>query len=189
MVEFAAPPPGARPADVRDASATWMPDMKFQFGDLPAHAEPPADAKQMVEFTAAVGAVQELLDGTVLGTIIVRIAGRSWEKWVLTDEMPASLTEMVRWIASHRLPPADGVAVAQIAVRPQDDPPVPGMQVVAERGGMFVQTWAPIEFPEGSGGKKVIPTIHWWPAHPVQREHQWLDVPPTVELFEPEAIA
>jgi hypothetical protein len=188
LLEMAAPPPGARPADIREASATWMPDMKFQFGDLPPHAPLPADAKEMVELTAALGAVNELLEGQIMGTVVVRIASRSWEKWVLTDDMPAGLTEMVRWIASHRLPPADGVAIAQIAVRPQDDPPVPGMQVVGERAGMFVQTWAPITFPEGPAGKKVIPTIHWWPARPVEPAHQWLGVPPKIVLIEPEAI-
>lgn len=188
LVELAAPPPGARPAEVREASATWMPDMKFQFGDLPPDRRPPADAKQMVELAAAVGAVKELLEGTVMGTVVVRIAGRSWEKWVLTDDMPASLTEMVRWLATHRQPPADGVAVAQIAIRQQDNPPLPGMQVVAERAGMVVETWAPIEFTEGPAGTKLIPTIHWWPARPVEAQFQWLGVPPTVVLIEPEAI-
>jgi hypothetical protein len=189
LVELAAPPPGARPAVVRDASDTWAPDIKFCFGELPPEANPPTDAKQMVELAAALGSVDGLLTGKLQGTVVVRIAGRSWEQFVLSGEMPASMLEMIRWIASNRLPAADGVALAQIAIRPQDKPPVPGMQVIGELGGRVVETWAPLEFPEGPRGKKVIPQIHWWPAKPVEARLQWLGVASKVELQHPGEIS
>ncbi|MEQ1505574.1 MAG: hypothetical protein ABMB14_25295 [Myxococcota bacterium] len=185
LIEVAAPPPGSRAADVRDAADTWMPDIRFAFGEVPPTAPIPTDAKLMVEFAAALGAVDELLSGKLQGAIVVRIAGRSWEQWVLGDDLPADIHEMIRWIANHRLPAADGVALAQIAVRPSDEPPVAGMQVIGEMGGMFVETWAPIVFSEGPAGPKQIPTIHWWPARPCQREVQWLGVPSKAQLVEP----
>ena len=189
LVQVAAPPPGGRPAGIRDASDTWQPDIKFAFGDLPDHAQPPVDAKQMVELTAALGVVNELLAGKVQGTVVVRIAGRSWEPWVLGDDMPAPMIEMVRWIANHRLPAAEGVALAQIAVRPQDTPPVPGVQVIGEKDGLFVETWAPIEFPEGPDAKKVVPVVHWWPARPAPETHRWIGITSTAELNEGGAMS
>lgn len=182
--EVAAPPPSARAAQVLDASDTWAPDVRFAFGEVPPESPLPTDAKQMVEFAAALGAVNELLTGKLTGSIVVRIAGRAWEQWVLGDDLPADITEMIRWIANHRLPPADGVALVQIAVRPADEPPVVGMQVIAELGGMCVETWAPIAFPEGPAGPKQIPLIHWWPAFPVQPSGQWLGVTSKAPLFE-----
>ena len=152
VTAIAAPPPGGRPAAIAEPSDIWEPDIKFAFGELPAHVEPPKDAKQMVELTAALGVVNELLTDRHQGTVVVRVAGRSWEQFVLGGDMPGPLLEMVRWIANHRLPAADGVAVAMIAIRPQDQPQVPGVQVIGEKDGQFVETWAPIEFPEGPKG-------------------------------------
>jgi hypothetical protein len=185
--EIAAPPPGARSAETLPASALWQPDIRFAFGEVPEGKPLPTDAKQMVELAAALGSVRELLAGELQGSLVIRLQGRCWEKWVLCGEMPASLEEMIRWIANHRLPPADGVALVQIAVQPGDDPPVLGVQAIGEYGGMFVETWAPIEFPEGPAGPKHVPLVHWRAARPVAPEGQWLGVPSTAELLEPEA--
>jgi hypothetical protein len=181
--EIAAPPPGSRPATVLDADDTWMPDIRFTF--VAAGLPIPADAKEMVDFTVALGTVNELLAGTLQGTVVVRIVGRSWEKWVLGDELPAGIHEMVRWIANHRLPAAEGVALAQIAVRPSDRPPVPGLQLIAEHSGMFVETWAPIVFPAGPTGPKQTPAVNWWPPRLVQPATRWLGVASTAQLVEP----
>ncbi len=182
LIEFAAPPPGGRPARVLDASDTWSPDMKFAFGELPPEAPLPTDARMMVELTAALGAVGELLSGEMKGTIVVRIAGREWEQWVLGSDLPASLTEIIRWIASHRLPPAEGVALAHIAIRSQDDPPVLGVQVIGQFGDQVVEAWAPIE--DAEDGTRTVPVVHWWNARTVDDAHRWIGVPSTAELIE-----
>lgn len=177
--EIAAPPPGVRAAAIADASDTWQPDIKFAFGDLPEGTPAPVDAREMVELAAAL-AVPDLLNGKLTGTVVVRITGRGWEQWVLGDDMPCPLVEMVRWIANHRLPAAEGVAVAQLAIRPGDDPPIPGVQVIAEYDSSFVETWAPIEF----GETRSIPLIHWWPARPVVDANRWIGVESKANLEE-----
>lgn len=182
--EIAAPPPGSQQAEILDASDTWQPDIKFTFGEVPEGKPIPTNAKQMVEFAAAL-AVNDLLTGKLTGTLVVRIVGRSWELWVLGDDMPASVHEMIRWIANHRLPAAEGVALAQLAVLPHDEPPVPGMQIVGEYGEMLVETWAPVVFPEGPGGPRTVPVVHWRSPRPVSPEGRWLGVPSKAELIEP----
>jgi len=172
----AAPPPGSRPAGIRDASDTWQPDIRFAFGDLPDTQQPPVDAKGMVELVTSLGVVSELLTGAVVGTVVVRITGRSWEQWVLGDDMPAPLVEMIRWIANHRLPAAEAVALALVAIKPQDTPPVPGIQMAAEKDGLFVQTWSPMVFPDGPSGRKEVPLTEWWPARAVPQAQRWIGV-------------
>lgn len=172
--DFAMPRPGGRPAEIRDAAKRWMPDIRYRFGELAG--DPPADAKGMIELTGGLGVVMGLLSGDLQGVVVVRIAERSWEVFELSGDLPAPLLEMVRWIANHRLPMADGVAIAQIAVRPQDQPPLPGVQVIGELGGLFVETWAPVRFPEGPKGKKVVEQIQWWEARPVPDNKRWIGV-------------
>lgn len=158
-----------------------MPDMKFAFGDLPPQVDPPKDAKQMVEMAASLAA-KDLLDGTIQGSVVVRIVGRSWEQWVLSGDLPATIGEMIRWIANHRLPAAEGVALAHIAVKSSDDPPAPGLQVIGELGDFLVETWAPLQFPEGPSGPKLMPEVRWWPARRVDPDQRWLGVASSVDL-------
>ena len=152
------------------------------FDDLPEGMPAPANARQMVELAAQL-AVNDLLTAEVKGTVVVRVAARSWEMWVLNGPLPTSLEDMIRYIANSREPAADGVALAHIAIRPQDEPPVPGVQVIGELGGMFCETWGRLEFPEGPTGPKQVPRIEWWDHKPVPERGMWLGVDPMV-MFE-----
>ncbi len=179
--EFAAPPPGSRPARVLPPRA-MHPDIQVAMDNLPPTALAPTTPKMMVELAAQL-AVGDLLKGVVKGTIVVRYAQRVWEMWVLGDNMPTGLEDMVRYIANKRDPPAEGVAVAIIAIFPKDVPPVPFIQVIGEMGGKFVETRAPIEFPEGPAGPKLLREVRWWDARPVPEGGMWLGVDPVV-LFD-----
>ena len=179
--EIAAPPPGSRPARVLPPRAT-QPDIQVAMDNLPPNAPTPTTAKMMVELAGGL-AVGDLLKGAVKGTVVVRYAQRAWEMWVLGDDMPTELEDMVRYIANKREPPAEGVAIAMIAIMPQDVPPVPFMQVIGEMDGKFVETRAPIEVPEGPAGPKRLREIRWWDAKPVPEGGMWLGVDPVV-LFD-----
>lgn len=176
--EFAAPPPGSRPARVLPPRAT-QPDIQVAMDNLPPTAPTPTTARMMAELAAQL-AVGDLLKGAVKGTVVVRYAQRVWEMWVLGDDMPTELEDMVRYIANKREPPAEGVAVAMIAILPQDAPPVPFVQVIGEMDGKFVETRAPIEFAEGPAGPKRLREIRWWDARPVPEAGMWLGVDPVV---------
>ena len=181
LCEFAAPPAGSRPARVLPPRAT-QPDIQVAMDNLPPSAPTPTTAKMMVELAAQV-AVGDLLNGAVKGTVVVRYAQRTWEMWVLGDNMPTDLEGMVRYIANKRQPPAEGIAVAMIAILPQDVPPVPFVQVIGELDGKFIETRAPMEFPEGPAGPRRLREIRWWEAKPVPEEGMWLGVDPVV-LFD-----
>jgi hypothetical protein len=182
--ELASPPPGARPAEILDASAVRQLDLRFTFGEVPEGSPLPADAKQMVEFAAAL-TLGDLLAGKLVGTLVVRLVGRAWEVWVLGDEMPASTDEMIRWLANHRLPAAEGVALVQLAILPQDEPPRPGVQIIGEHGGMRAETWAPVSFPQGPDGPKQLSAVHWREPRPIEPDKRWLGVPSQAQLLEP----
>lgn len=179
--EFAAPSPGARPARVLPPKTT-QPDIQVATDTLPPKTPAPTTARMMVELAAQL-AVGDLLRGEVKGTIVVRYAQRVWEMWVLGGEMPAELEDMVRYIANTRAPPAEGVAIAMIAILPQEAAPMPFVQVIGELGGSFVETRASIEFPEGPAGPKRLREIRWWDARPVPEGGMWLGVDPMV-LFD-----
>jgi hypothetical protein len=179
--EFAMPPPGSRPTRVLPPRTT-QPDIQVAMDNLPPTAAAPTTARMMVELAAQL-AVGDLLKAAVKGTVVVRYAQRVWEMWVLGGEMPAELEDMVRYIANKREPPAEGVAVAMIAILPQDVPPVPFVQVIGEMHGKFVETRAPIDFPEGPAGPKRLREIRWWDARPVPEGGMWLGIDPMV-LFD-----
>lgn len=181
---FASPPPGARPAVVRDAPEIWSPDIKFTWGELRPDVDLPTDAKQVLELALAMGVPNQLLTGELQGTLVLRLEGRAWELWVLDEDMPAPLVEMVRWIANHRLPAADCVAIANIVVRPRDDSPVPGLQMVAERDGMFAELWGPIVFGEPPEYAKSVPTLHWWSPRPMPEAARFLGMPSMAALLD-----
>jgi hypothetical protein len=161
---------------------TTQPDIQVAMDTLPPTAPAPTTAKLMVELAAQL-AVGDLLKGAVKGTVVVRYSQRVWEMWVLGDDMPTELEDMVRYIANKREPPAEGVAIAMIAIMPQDVPPVPFIQVIGEMDGKFVETRAPIDFPEGPAGPKRLREIRWWDAKPVPEGGMWLGVDPMV-LFD-----
>jgi hypothetical protein len=176
--EFAAPPPASRPARVLPPRAT-QPDIQVAMDNLPPSAATPTTAKMITELAAQL-AVGDLLKGAVKGTVVVRYVQRVWEMWVLGDNMPTELEDMVRYIANKREPAAEGVAIAMIAIMPQDTPPVPFVQVIGEMDGKFVETRGLIEFPEGPAGPKRLREIRWWDAKPVPEGGMWLGVDPHV---------
>ncbi len=185
--EFAEPPPGSHPHRVLPPRAT-QPDIQVAMDNLPPTASAPTTALMMVELAAQL-AVNDLLTGALKGTVVVRYAQRVWEMWVLGDDIPTDLEDMVRFIANKREPPAEGVAVAMIAIFPQEAAPEPFIQVVGELGGLFVESRAPMEFPEGPAGPKRLREIRTWAARPVPEGGMWLGVDPVV-LFElgPQAV-
>lgn len=179
--EFAEPPPGGRPANVLPAREA-PPDIQVASDNLPPTAPSPTTARMMTELAGQL-VVGDLLTGALKGTVVVRYARRTWEAWVLGDNLPTDLESMVRYIANTHQPPAEGVAIALIAIMPEDIPPVPFVQIIGEMDGHFVETRAPIEFPEGPAGPKVIRQIRWWDPRPVPEGGMWLGVDPHV-LFE-----
>ena len=54
------------------------------------------------------------------------------------------------------VPTVAAYGLVQIAIRPEDNPPQPGIWIVAERAGQYVEVRAPIEFPDGPAGRKVV---------------------------------
>lgn len=179
--EFAAPPPGSRAAAVLPPRIL-APDIQVAADRLPDGLAPPVNARQMVQFAGQLAA-NDLLTAEVTGTVVVRIAGNAWEMWVLGGPMPTELEDMVRYIANVRQPAADGVALAQIVIRPRDEPPVVGMQVIGELGGEFCETWGPLEYLQGPKGPKRISRIAWRGPMPVSERGLWLGIDPMV-LFE-----
>lgn len=113
---FVEPPPGSRPAHILPPRLA-QPDIAVAMDALPAAAPTPTNARMMTELIAQL-AVDDLLTSAVKGTVVVRYAQRVWEMWVLGEDMPAELEDMVRYIANKRAPPAEGVGVAMIAIRP-----------------------------------------------------------------------
>lgn len=136
----------------------------------------------MVELRGRLGVVREILAGELEGVVVVWIAGRTWEVFELSGDLPAPLLGLVRWFANHRAPMADGVAIAQVAIRPEEQPPAPGVQVIGELGGRFVETWAPILFPDGPKGKPVVEQIQGWEARPAPAARRWIGVASTAQL-------
>jgi hypothetical protein len=75
-----------------------------------------------------------------------------------------------------------------LAVRQEDQPPVPGVHLIAEKDGMYVETWAPIEFSDAPDGPKRVPTVHWWAPRPVTADLQWIGVASKARLADGGAI-
>lgn len=186
--EFVEGPPGARPAEFLPPPDVWQPDVKFTFGELHPSLPTPTGAKQVVEVAAKMG-MNDLLTGKLQGSLILRLNGRSWEVFVVSGQLPDPIEELVRWVANRRLPPAEAVALLAVAIRPGQVPPEPGVQIVAEMDGKVAECWAPIEFPEGPQGPKVVTKIWWSHEQPVREGGMWLGVEPNVTFDElgPEA--
>lgn len=169
--EIAAPPPGARPAGLKAAPERWQPDIKFAFGELPEDRPLPADARSLA---ALAGELSSEVTLTGRLSLVFRLVERSWELWALGDDLPASSDEMIRWIASSRLPAAEGVARLQLTLRPEDSPPTPGVQIVAEQAGVRIERWTPLSSEES----------RWSEPVPVSSGEGWLGVPSLLELEE-----
>jgi hypothetical protein len=185
---MAFPPPAARAAVVA-GPAPLEADIQMCFGDLAPGVLAGNSALDMVLFAAQL-ATNDLLTGTIAGNVVVRLAGREWEMYVLGRDQPATLDDMIRYLANNRKPVADAVALVQVAIRPFDNPPVPGIFARAEVAGERVDLWAPLSFPKGPSGPKVVERILVTPAKPIS-DRGWLGVDPLVffELEMPGAEA
>jgi hypothetical protein len=114
------------------------------------------------------------------GSVVVKLANLAWEIWILGgDSLPASLEDMLRYIAMMD-PRADGMALVQLAIRPEDDPPRAGLQLIAERGGQMAEYWCEIEAPNGPAGARTIKQILQRPPRPVPEDGMWIGVDPIV---------
>lgn len=184
LAQIVAPPPGARPATVLAAAELWRPELGYTFGEADAA---PADPQEAIAIAERLGLPVMLLTERLEGPLVLRFAGASWELWAPGRDLPADLDDLVRWIANHRAPPADAVVVMQVAVRPQDDPPVPGIQAVAEHDGRWTQAWSPIHHEPGT--ERTTPSTFRWPARPIPATGLWLGVASAVELVPPMAEA
>jgi hypothetical protein len=188
VLPFVQAPPGAKAAPFVPPPDLWRPDVKMTFGELHPSLSTPTDAKQMVEVAAKM-IMNDLLTGKLVGSVILRLSGRSWEAFVVGNDLPDPIEEMVRYVANRRLPQADAVALALFAIQPGETPPVPALQIVAELGGKFAECRAPLEFPDGPKGRPRASRIGWWDPKPVPDGGMWIGVEPNVTFVEtdPEA--
>ena len=65
---------------------------------------------------------------------------------------------MIRFLCG-REPISDGVALLQLALFPDEGPPQPGIQIVAEQAGKRFELFGFLEFPEGPSGPKALGRI------------------------------
>lgn len=172
--ELINPKPGARPARVLPPAEQLL--LKVAFGELPEGRSAPSGLKEVLLTTADMFAV-ELLRGRLKGTIVLRYDGRSWEGWALQDPLPVSLQDAVRALVNQREEAPDAVALIQVAIRPEQDPPVAGLQVVAEQGGMMSELWGPIEHLDD--GEKQVPDIKMRAPRAVGERGLWIGVEPS----------
>lgn len=104
------PKPGARAARLLPARAP-EPRVFMQTGEIGENARLPTTAVHMTE--QAEYAVVRALDNEGLKHLMVLVfRGRTWEKWLLGDNLPTDVDDMIRWICG-RVGPADGVATAE----------------------------------------------------------------------------
>lgn len=182
------PAPGGTPAPFVPPPDVFQPDVKMTFGELHPSFATPTDPRQMAEIALQM-TCSDLLTRKLVGSVILRLTGRSWEVFIVGADMPDPIEEVIRWVANRRLPVADAVALCVIAIRPGETPPVPGLQVVAELGGRFAEGWAPLVFPDGPQGLPIAPRICWWDPKPVPDGGMWIGVEPDVTFFENEPDA
>lgn len=147
------PAPGGRPANVV-LSGRPMPEMGACFGELPPTWPLPEGARQLAEVAGLISRDRILAEG-LKGPQVVRFAGRAWEAYLLGEDLPSDLDDVIRFLCA-RDPKADGVALLQLALFPGEGPPQPGLQIVAEQAGKRFELFSFLEFPEGPSGKKQL---------------------------------
>jgi len=174
-----APPPGGRAATVLEPGQP-ITDVGVRYGELDEREELPDSPLALVELASRM-VVPGLLSGDLRGAIVVRFAGRSWEAWQLPGQGVLPTEDLVRYVANVRQPPADAVALVQVAIRPEDEPPAPGVQVIAEKGGDMAETWSPLAFPEGPGKPEIQEVLLRGP-NPVPESGLWLGCEPRSDL-------
>lgn len=169
-------PAGARPASVLQPRRA-QPDIRAAFFELPRDLGLPEDARSQADLTVRI-AVDDLLKGSVAGTVVVKQAGHHGEMWVLNDA--GDLDDAVRSIA-QREPAAEGIAVVLLALWEGSDPAQKGVQIVAERDGARVERWFLLDFPEGPAGKPSVARVVER-ALPVDEDDGWIGVAPVLAM-------
>jgi hypothetical protein len=86
---------------------------------------------------------------------------------------------MLRYIAMMD-PRADGMALAQLAIRPEDDPPQAGLQLITERAGQMAEYWCELDAPNGPAGPRTVKQILQRAPRPVPEDGMWIGVDPMV---------
>ena len=164
--------PAAQLAPARPpAPKVWL-----QSGEAPAGIALPSSALGMAEVTRdeVVGSLQR---GDGLRHLLVfLLRGRTWEKWLLGDDLPAGSDELVRWICG-RLAQPDGVATAEAVVMELDGVLERAVRVVAERGGERVEG-ALVLAPKEDAPCGVVPVNWRWRSQTVGEGDGWIGVAP-----------
>jgi hypothetical protein len=173
-------PPGATAAKVV-APRARQPDIKAAFHELPPNATIPADAMGMSDFAAATTVNAILRDGPP-GIIVVKQAGRAVEVWILGDDLPSDLDDMIRLIARQNPPEAEAMALVQAALFDGEDPPRKGIQIVAQKGKERAERWVLLDFPEGQGGPRHIHKVIARTLPDCGEDEGWIGVEPIVDF-------
>ena len=176
-------PPGLRmwvePAGVGRPARFAPPDPLAEvcaaFGSLPTTAAVPTCARTLTHLAAAL-TLEDLLHGRIRGAVIVRLAGRQWESWVVGEDLPVTLDDAIRAIASHGTP-ADAVALLHLAVFDGAERPLPGLQCVAQHGAERLESWSLLHLPDGPGGPLALAGRERWRQLPPAAGGGWLRPP------------
>ena len=79
-------------------------------------------------------------------------------------------------------PRADGMALVQLAIRPEDSPPRPGLQLIAERGGQMAEYWCELDAPNGPAGPRTVKQVLQRAPRAVPEDGMWIGVDPMVSF-------
>lgn len=164
---------GGRPA--RFAPPDPMSEVLAAFGSLPARAKVPTDARTLTHLAAAL-TLEDLLHGRIRGSVVVRVAGRDWESWVVGDDLCVQLDDAIRAIANHGTR-AEAVALIHLALYDDVDPPRPGLQCVAQHGDERLESWSMLTLPDGPGGPMALGGGERWRHLPPACDDGWLRPP------------
>lgn len=182
LLDLLLPAPGSHPAQVIEPRAP-VADIQAAFGALPDEAPLPESAEQLSVLVARM-VVPSILREGLRGTVVLRFVGREWEWWVLGNDQPVELDEMIRAIC-HREPQADAVALVIVALFEAVEPHQPGIQMIVEGHGARHERWVLLELESGSDGpRRAGQELNR--SRPLPREgHRWLGEAPTfdIELF------
>ena len=145
------------------------------FGSLPDSARIPTDARTLIHLAAAL-TLEDLLSGSIHGSVIVRVSGRDWESWIVGDDLPLPLDDAIRAIASNGTP-AESVALIHLALFDDEYPPRPGLQCVAQHGEERLESWSLLSFPDEPGAPLTLAGSERWRLLPRARHDSWLRPP------------
>lgn len=130
------------------------PPVFMQTGEVPEAWRAPTTAMEMTEHTQAV-VLKALEEEGFKHLLVFLVRGRTWEKWLLGDPMPAAGDDMVRWICGRAGQP-DAVATAEGVLIQVDGRPERAVRIAAEMNGKRVER-AIIMVPKPGKPEDVVP--------------------------------